>query len=756
MCRTTTLTLLLTVCLAGNAFAQTDAELIAYAATFPAMPAGATQLGGVTSSEDGVFVVSAGSPANDLEWCVFDSDYLDGETDGYDIFYPVDPSETFPGSDRVRVVEAVSNLQTSEVYGGANGCRIVLGIDEKPFPFFYRGADGVDNDYYVIQHFDYRSGHVQLRGTAADYRLVQATTADGVATPGWYLFYVADGSVDLIAFIHNCDDPSPDQRGGSFSDAFCNASRSLSLTDPAQFRYASPVTTEVAYSGTLGTQLPGEGKEVITGSCTDPDGNVFVFGLTDGAATASPPRNNFFVAKVNTASVVEWTTTFPVAEGSLLFDATADGDFVYAVGRTYGSLPGFTNAGRWDAVIIKIDNATGAVTDWTQFGTSVIDGFGNVTLDDAGNLFVSGAGAQPNQNGIGDPFFLVAKYDAATLDQIWASPERVLPGTERAAESWGGISYEPGSAPGLGRLLLGGWFIDNSAGPVGAQGFLALYDQLDGVGPRRIATATVGSPGFRADWVWGSAFGPDGSIYATGYTTGNLAGGPAGDGDAYVIKYDANLQNPIIRQFGSAGSERFRSVAVAADGTVFVSGHTYGDLAGANADPSGLTGDVVVYRFDADLNTLHGRQLGTPHEERGFLSLHDDRVYVGGMTEGSWMDENGGSFDAFVMALNASDLSLIDEAVLNIAEDEEPAEEAQPTDHRLYPNPARAGGYLRVVQPGEDLRRIALHGTDGRLIARWEGYDLGGVRLPELPAGVYALRTETALGRVYLRRVVLR
>ena len=162
--------------------AQTDAELRAYAATFPAMPQGAGQLDRVTTSEDGVFTVSAGNPANDLEWCVFDNDYLDGETDGYDIFYPVDPSESFPGSDRVKIIETVSNLQTSEIYGGANGARIILEIDDIPFPFFNRGEDGIDNDYYVIQHFDYRNGHIQLPFLRPGVYLLQSVTRLGRET----------------------------------------------------------------------------------------------------------------------------------------------------------------------------------------------------------------------------------------------------------------------------------------------------------------------------------------------------------------------------------------------------------------------------------------------------------------------------------------------------------------------------------------------------------------------------------------------
>lgn len=743
------------LCTAGTGYAQTDQQLRDYAATFPAMPAGATQLARVTTSEDGVFTTSAGSPSSDLEWCVFDSDYMDGETDGYDIFFPADPSETFPGEDRVKIIETVSQLRTSETYGGADGSRIILGTDEKPFPFFYRGTDGVDDDYCVIQHFDYRNGHVQLRGTANDYRLIQTTSADGVATPGWYLFYVADGGIDLIAFIHDCDDPAPDQDPGA--DDFCNPARTLSLTNPVQFRYAAPVSTTPAYPTAAGAQIGGAGKEVISSACTDPNGNVFVFGLTDSdldPATVKV-RNELLVVKTDVSGTVLWETEFPASEGSLFFDGVADADFVYAVGRTFGSLPGFTNAGRWDGIIVKIDNATGAVVDWTQYGTSVIDGFGNVALDDAGNLYVSGAGAPQNLMGIGDPFFLVAKFSAATLDLIWASPEPVLPNTQRAAESWGGITYLPAAQPGAGKLLLGGWFIDNTAGPVGAQGFLALYDQLGGTGPNRIATASIGSPGFQADWVWGSTADAAGNIYAVGYTTGNLGGAPAGEGDAYLVKYDPDLTNPRFVQFGSARSERFRGVEIGADGNLYVAGHTYGNLAGTNNDPTGLTADLVVYKFDpVTLAVLESRQLGTAYEERGFLALSGNRLYLGGMTEGSFQDASRGSFDAFVTTLSTADLTSVGQSTLAIGDRREITVEAIP-ELTIYPNPGE-GRFEFLLEDEIHVEALVVTSSTGVIVRRSTGYDLRGFNLTGLPAGVYAVALRTERGRVDYRRVVLR
>ncbi len=129
---------------------------------------------------------------------------MEGETAGYDYFFPADPSDPFPGN-QVMLVSAVNNLNLAEAYDGPQGDRIMLGTHEIDRPFFLAGEDEVDNEWVVIQHFDYNHGHIQLRGSADDYRLLYATEADGVATEGYYLFYVAGSRPDLVAFIYPCD-----------------------------------------------------------------------------------------------------------------------------------------------------------------------------------------------------------------------------------------------------------------------------------------------------------------------------------------------------------------------------------------------------------------------------------------------------------------------------------------------------------------------------------------------------------------------
>jgi hypothetical protein len=636
----------------------TTAELIQRAATFPVMPKDLSALIAQRGPSVGTF--SSGLPFNDLEYTLFDTDYIDGETNGYDTFMPVDPSRPVPGADLIKIINATGNIDLDSTYSGQGGDRIILGTAEIASPFFMRGSDNLDNDYAVVTNFNYTLGHIQLKGTAADYGLVRCTLADGCKTDGFYVFHTAGAEPDLVAFVFRCDDTALPVSGNPFRNpkAMCNASETLSLSDPNQFRFAAPVATNVALpSGQV--QFGTTGKEVVAGITTDAAGNQYVVGQSDGNLDGGTSADNeIFVARFNADGTPGWVRELALPNGSLLFDATADGEHLYAVGRTLGALPGFTNAGRWDAIILKIRLSDGVVVASHQWGNEGLDGYGNVVLDDAGNLYVSGAGSPAGATGTDDSY-LVAKHRASDLGNVW---RQIVPpqatGQIFVSEAWGGLSYAPGTAPGQGRLVTGGWFMGSSNGGVNANGFLEVWTDLHLGTPVRAASTVIATAGIQADWVLDNTVDSAGNIYAVGYTSGSLEGTHRGNGDAYIVKYDANLQNPVFRQVGTAQSDAFRRMQIDSSGNLYAVGYTYGDYQGSNADPAKRTADVMVQKFDSALNPLAALQFGTPHEERSYMHLRAGTLYLGGMTEASLAGASRGSFDGFVVRADAQTMSV--------------------------------------------------------------------------------------------------
>jgi hypothetical protein len=724
--------------------AQTTRQLLDSIAKFPPMPTNAFEVS-ILNGSFGQQTFGSGTPFNDLSYTLFDTDYMEGETSGYDVFCSVDPSDEFPGSNTVKYILAVSNVATDAIYNCAKGDRIILGSADHAQPFFRRGNDGKDNDYAVIKHFDYNNGHIQLKGTPNDYRLLYATKADSAKTTGWYLFYVGNGNIDLTAFIFPCD--SVDNAPANFATALCNPTKSLDLNNPKQFRFAQSLPSMPIFSNNF-AQTGSRGKDIVNGIAVDKQGFAYLFGNTDGNLdrAATRPANEMFVSKINPQTgQTMWSTEIGERNGALLFDAVTDSQFIYATGRTFGALPGFQSKGVWDAIIVKMRLDNGQIVATQQWGESGIDGFGNITLDDAGNLYCSGAGSPPNaivggNMGTGDSAYVVAKFRASDLQKVWVAVDPVLPVNNLVAEAWGGISYIPSTQAGRGKLVVGGWFRPNTTPPTGADGFVKVYENLDQTRPTSSAVFSVSSSSFRADWVWDNTVDDEGNIYAVGGTTGNLQGTHRGDADAFIVKFGPNLTNPQFRQFGTTKADLFARIEFdTTTKTLFAIGYTYGNYTaggytGRNADTTGLTGDVIIQKFDKNLQPLAALQFGTAGEERGWGAIKGDVLYIGGMTEGAMSGTALGSFDGYGVGFKTRDLSAFRPTLTT------KTKEIVTTTLSIYPNPSRDFVYSKIENGYQIFNAVGVLVQQSR-----ETTDR--VFVGDLPAGVYVLKSENGVGR---------
>lgn len=731
--------------LAAGLRAQTTQQLLDSAAAFPAMPRDAAGLLLLNGPAGGV-TFGSGTPYNDLEYTAFDTDYMEGETNGYDTFYPVDPSDSTPGADRVKYLRGVNNLDLESNYDGANGDRYILGTAEYDVPFFLRGADGRDDDYVSIQNFDFNYGHIQLQGGIEDYDLVYCGEASSCETEGYYLFYTKDEQIDLVAFIFPCYDLGTTVSGNTPQDSLvlCNGDSTLALDNETQFRFAEALPPPPTLAGGV-VQFGTNGKEIVGGITTDQAGNTYTFGCSDGSLGGGPRTGHqLFVVKHSPAGEEIWTYTLTQPNGALFFDGIADDAHLYVVGRTLGALPGFTSGGRWDAIILKLDLLTGTLVAGDQSGNTGLDGYGNVTFDDAGHLLLSGQGGPAGVTGT-DPDYMIAKYDRATLTNVWRVYDAPSDQPVFVSEAWGGISYLPGDQPGDGSMVVAGWYMTLG----GANGFVTKYGNLTQTEPTVLHTATIESPGVAADWVLDNVQDDEGNIYVAGYTTGRLQGTHLGDGDAYVAKYSPQLTNPQFVQFGTAASDNLRKLEIDPAGNLYATGYTYGDFEGENLDDTGLSGDVLVVKLDADLNVMARQQIGTAGEDRGYVHLRDTVLYVGGMTEAALVGASQGSFDGFVAALSTNDLSVVLPTPTS-----SPREVAARDAIHVSPNPTRGAVFLTARTPLQG--RYAVYNALGQPVAAGP---LSGssqaIDLASVQPGLYFVRvvtaTQTAVVRVVRR-----
>jgi hypothetical protein len=182
-------------------------------------------------------------------------------------------------------------------------------------------------------------------------------------------------------------------------------------------------------------------------------------------------------------------------------------------------------------------------------------------------------------------------------------------------------------------------------------GYVAKYDSNG----NQLWSRQFGTPAL--EYAFGNVVDRDNNVYITGGTTGSLAApNPGGSMDAYVVKYDSNGNQQWIRQIESPDFEESYHIAADSQNNVYIAGATTGDLGGKNAGVTSLTGDPYVAKFDSNGNQQWITQFGSPEFEDTFGVATDsnDNIFVTGWTYGDLAGSNAGLYDVWLAKLDSS------------------------------------------------------------------------------------------------------
>ena len=135
----------------------------------------------------------------------------------------------------------------------------------------------------------------------------------------------------------------------------------------------------------------------------------------------------------------------------------------------------------------------------------------------------------------------------------------------------------------------------------------------------------------RFDRAYGVTTTPDGSIYITGYTGGDLDGQTnEGVDDAFLTKYSPDGDIIWTRLLGSSVKDLGYGVATSYDGNIYITGHTNGNL-------DSKTNEGVMIFFLTKYNPNGTKEwtqfLNSPFDEYGFgiATSADGFIYITGI-----------------------------------------------------------------------------------------------------------------------------
>ncbi|MCT7961168.1 Ig-like domain-containing protein [Laspinema sp. D1] len=309
---------------------------------------------------------------------------------------------------------------------------------------------------------------------------------------------------------------------------------------------------------------------------------------------------------------------------------------LYITGQTYGNLGG-TFFGGTDAWIAKY-NSSGTQQWVKQLGTASAEWSESITVDSAGNSYITGS-TTGNLGGTNAGLYdaWVTKYDSSGTQQ-WV---RQLGTT--ADDSSNSISLDS-----AGNLYITGTTSGSLGGTSAGNGdaWVAKYNS-SGTQQwvKQFGTTNIEfSEGIIVDGA--------GNSYITGATRGDLNGTNAGAYDAWIAKYDSSGIQQWVKQFGSSSDELSQSITIDSAGNLYITGHTFGNLGGTNAGGY----DAWVAKYNSSGTQQWVKQFGSSSNDysEGITVDGAGNLYITGYTEGNLGGTNAGSSDAWVVKYNSS------------------------------------------------------------------------------------------------------
>jgi len=414
-------------------------------------------------------------------------------------------------------------------------------------------------------------------------------------------------------------------------------------------------------------QFGSDDYDYATKTVTDPEGNVYVAGMTTGVIDSPGASNvnsggaDIFVAKFDPSGTLLWATQFGSSSedgiGGIALGSPSGFPALYVAGWTKGVMPGGlegsrnANAGEEgtaDIFVAKIHPSSGTVNWIRQYGTPGNDYANGIATDSSSMIYLAGS----TTGTFGDSFVrrstpeaFVIRLNAGGDWMNWVAQFNVA--SNPAGTAAYAVAVE--SPNSFANIFVTGLVSGHSQGSLFVAKF--SYDQ------ELLSTVTLGGPNRGSDNDQGLAIAVDGSrnVIVAGSTQGNFEGNTSsGAEDIIVAKFNRNLSLLWTRQYGTDGHDTARGVAVDSGGSIYATGSTEASVSGRGLDGQVPLGgpDIFLSRLaPEDGRGVYTRLIGTadPDWGHGIALGPSGAVHVAAVTAGAMDGRPRGLWDAVLI-----------------------------------------------------------------------------------------------------------
>ena len=264
---------------------------------------------------------------------------------------------------------------------------------------------------------------------------------------------------------------------------------------------------------------------------------------------------------------------------------------VYIAGETQGVLSDHS-FGKTDGFVSKFDSMGNLL--WTkQFGTSEDDEIRWIAIDRTGNLYATGyTKGVINEKNFGKEDVMVVKFDS--IGNIVWQKQYGTDSTDVGNKIYvnnQGIIYVAGTTKGsLDKKSFGEF--DCFLLKLDAKGDVVWCNQFG-------TSANEQCKGITGD--------NESNIYVCGYTEGDLAAPNKGKWDAFIGKFNDKGEQLKLFQFGTNEFDVATSMIVDREKNIYVAGSTLGDFGGKQQG----NGDAFLLKLNQNIETVWTQQFGT-------------------------------------------------------------------------------------------------------------------------------------------------